>query len=56
MCKWIELVFGVMVNTEDSYFLLDGVLDLFAEREMSTRDVIWTVKISLSEACYSSSC
>jgi len=33
MPEWIKLVFGVMVVTEDSYFVLVGCLDLLMERE-----------------------
>jgi len=35
MPKWIELVFGERVTTEDSYFVLDGSLDMLRERETS---------------------
>jgi len=42
MPKPMKLVVGVRVSTEDSYFVLDGGLDLPMERETSPEVGYWT--------------
>jgi len=42
MPKQIKLVVGVRVSAEDSYFVLDGGLDLPMERETSLEVGYWS--------------
>ena len=46
----IELIFGVRIITQVSYFVLDGSPDLFTERETSP-EVVMGLR-NLSPGCY----
>ena len=35
MPRWINLVFGARIMTKDSYFVLNGCLEMLTEREAS---------------------